>query len=190
VAHKILLKARLTGDEELQAVLKDLGSDQELMGILRPALIESAQPVMVALAANAPRSHGYDAKHRRAIGMIPLNQTMAVSFKKSGGKNSGNSTAVGRVRIGPSYPEGAEAHLTEFGTVQRFAKGDRRIRAMRALAGVKAGGLNRGAVRPQHWMLRTWNAMITPTLMALQQNISARLLKRAAYLEKKYGGGK
>lgn len=195
--REVLAKAQVTGADELVAMLRQLGDADLLRAqVLKPALMKTAKPVMAALAAGAPRSHGYEARHRRAKGKVALFTTMAIN----GVKNS--SSDVTRVRIGPRYPAGAHGHLTEFGTQDRRRfllnqKGERILRhggiqrrfvinlASHSGRGWWAGrardnyvrGMFCGRTPAQHWMQRTWSRIVGTTLENLQKNVAEKLEK-------------
>ena len=122
------------------------------------------------------------------------------SAKRAAGPSSG-------VRIGAAYPEGAEAHLVESGTKDRwaFARDEkhrkifnrveviakpaveqkhfgRRVKSTRSVYIYQRDRNKfRGRATAQHWMEKTWDRIASSVETALVANVTTLLTK---YLEK------
>jgi len=157
------IQTTLGGDSEVSQVLNEL-PEQIRNKIIKQVLRTSAQPVIAAFEKMAPRSTGYSAAYRRRHGHIPLHYLIAVQISRRGPNAQ-------RARLGAVYPEAAQAHLTDQGTVQRFRKTDTlrrsngvvgRLKSYRKFQQKSANGYNSGAVTGTHWVEKAWASVAGP----------------------------
>ena len=147
--------------------------------VLLPALRDTSKPIVALFAARSPRSRGHQANYRRNRGHVPMFTTMAFNVNTRG--RFANMAAG--VRIGPRYPDAAQAHLVDFGTQDRFAfardRAGRKIAQRHGFRFTYQRDLRqfRGRVIGSHWMLHAWEGVEAQTIQSLETNVQERIEK-------------
>lgn len=104
-------RIKIEGLKELDRALKEL-PNAVAKGVIRTALKKAAEPIRAAAEAGAPRL-----THQLA-------QSIAISttLSKRQRRKQGGKVGDVDVYVGASYPDGAHAHLLEFGTSKMSAR--------------------------------------------------------------------
>lgn len=167
-------KFTIDGLAELDAALADM-SKATARNTLRRAGKVALDPVAQAATAMAPRRSGGLAES------IVVSEKLSKSQAKKARKVAKKSGAhFAEVHIGPKWPEGAHAHLVEFGTKER---------SYVTRSGVE---VNTGSTAPHPFMRSAWDMRRSGVLKSLGQQIAAeigktqqRAARKAARLLKK-----
>lgn len=150
-------------------------------GVVRRALAEAAAPMVARAKALAPRDRG------DLAGAIALSTRLTARQRRER-RNLPGDTAAGAVELflGAAWPEGAHAHLVEFGTAPHSIRARRAQTLARGETAFGARVEHPGA-RPQPFLRPAWDAEKHPTLdrfgRALWRQIeraAKRLARRAA----------
>lgn len=139
------VKLDLRGLKPLVRRIKELESKRTRARVVRNGLNAGARVIRKQMKANAPKRTG------------GLKKSIAVKTVVSGTTTSGYSL------IGPSWPAGAHAHFTEFGTTLRATKGKR--------------GHSTGFVRGTRWMTRAFETSEAKAIDAIADRITEELIK-------------
>jgi len=153
--------------------------------VVVPALLDTAPTIMKGLSDGAPRSTGRAERYRRKRGWMPLHSTIDVNRNSKGRYKTPDIVGI---RIGPRYPDGAQAHLLEFGTKARFAfardaSGKKKFTYRRGGKFTYDRDIKkyRGQVQPMHWMEKAWSRMEAQVQQELEANYEKHM---NAYIER------
>lgn len=170
MAFNRLAYRKITGAAEMIELFRQLPWEVR-QHVVSTALPMAARPMLAEQVRLAPRSTGPVAAYRRKHGKPPLYTTPIVNmgmFRTRAAANNNDalrSTGRGKgfdhvvfARIGPKYPEGAHAHLLEFGTADRYVNA-RSHRAPKVLVMRRSGRL----VTPANAKANRWgNPVVVP----------------------------
>jgi HK97 gp10 family phage protein len=140
------MKLRVTGGKEIQETLALLARTTA-KNVQRRGMAQALEPVASAARALAPIDSG---DLEASIGIAP--RAYRARPRPDG---------VGVMYVGPTWPQGAHAHLVEFGTGPRFHKSGRYV----------------GAMPPDPFLRPAWDANKAQVLERLADAIRAEIAK-------------